>query len=160
MPKSSFFYTFFILLFLTGCIGKYQIEKSVTCKVVIKNEKFAIADMGFLKESGNYKNLQILTAGKVVLNIELSRSFACINGRCTTREDFNRRFFKKEHYKKIMDDILNGYPIYKGMNMKKSFDGFIQKITGRDFSITYIIKGKSIYFRDVMNKILIKIERI
>jgi hypothetical protein len=127
---------------------------------VIKTNQIAIADMGFLKESKGYKNLQIFTAGKAILSVELSNYFTCVNGTCTTKKDFNKRFFGVGHYKNIMDDILSGKPIYNRKNLKSNSKGFMQIIENKNFDITYRVDFKNIYFKDRLNGVLIKLERI
>ncbi|MDX1808504.1 MAG: hypothetical protein R3331_03080 [Sulfurospirillaceae bacterium] len=148
-----------VLLFFSGCAIKQDAILSYPYKIVVKTQNIGIADAGFLKKSSRYKNLQIFSAGSLVLNLKLSNK-ACLNGRCTTREDFNTKLFGYPYYKNIMDDILNKNQIYNGKNIKYIKDGFEQRIKSKNYDILYKIEDGNIYFKDRQNKVLIKLERI
>ncbi len=150
---------FVLILFLTSCAPKYNINFSAPYKIVIKTKDIAIADSGFIKKADNYKSIQIFSAGSLVLHVELTNR-ACINGHCTSRLDFNERFFGYTHYPNLLDDILDKKEIYGGIDKTKTEDGFEQNIKTKNYNIIYKVTNKSIYFRDKKNHILLKLNRL
>jgi len=150
----------FVLLFLfVGCSVKRNITFSLPYKVVIKTRNIAIADGGFLTKANNYKSLEVFSAGKIVLHIELNKN-ACINNFCTNRLDFNQRVFGYSYYKSFLDNILDKKEIYGGKNIIKTSDGFEQSIKTKDYDITYKIGRKNLYFKDKTNHVLLKLRRL
>ncbi len=158
MLKRVWFFVF-VLLFITGCAIKPHINFSQPYKIIIKTKNIAIADSGFVRKAQGYKSIEIFSAGVLALHVELSK-LACLNDSCTTREDFNRRFFGYKHYAKILDDILDKQPIYGGVNKIKIKYGFEQNIKTNRYDILYKVGKKSIYFKDRKNHILIKLKRL
>lgn len=148
-----------VLLLFTGCAIKRETVFSHPYKIVVKTRTIGIADAGFLRTSEGYKNLQIFSAGTLVFNLELSNN-ACLNGRCTTREDFNTKLFGYPYYEHIMDDVLSQKKIFNGENVTAIKNGFEQTVKSRHYDIFYKVDGKNIYFRDKVNNVLIKLERI
>ncbi len=152
--------SFLILsLFLVSCSLKHNINFSAPYKIVIKTQKIAIADSGFIKKADGYKSIEIFSAGILALHVELGVD-ACINGYCTDRLDFNKRFFGYKHYASLLDDILDKKEIYGGAGKTKTEDGFEQRLETKNYSIIYRVAVKSIYFKDSLNHILIKLKRL
>jgi len=149
----------FVLLFILGCTIKPHINFSQTYKIIIKTKNIAIADSGFVRKAQGYKSIEIFSAGVLALHVELGK-MACLNERCTTRDDFNRRFFGYKHYNKILDDILDKKAIYGGVDKIKTKDGFMQNIKTDRYDILYKVGKNSIYFKDKKNRILIKLIRL
>ena len=158
MLKNVWVFTF-VLLFVLGCTIKPHINFSQTYKIIIKTKNIAIADSGFVRKAQDYKSIEIFSAGVLALHVELAK-LACLNGSCTTRDDFNRRFFGYKHYDKILDDILDKKAIYSGVDKIKTKDGFMQNIKTDRYDILYKVSKNSIYFKDKKNHILIKLIRL
>lgn len=148
-----------IFLFILGCVIKPDINFSEPYKIIIKTKNIAIADSGFVRKAQGYKSIEIFSAGVLALHVELGKT-ACLNGSCTTREDFNRRFFGYKHYSKILDDILDKKALYDGIDKVKTKDGFRQNIKTDRYNILYKVDKNSIYFKDRKNHILIKLIRL
>ncbi len=156
--KTSFI-VLFVLVFWTGCSLKQQITFSEPYKIVIKTHNIAIADSGFIKKADGYKSIEIFTVGTLALHVELGNN-ACVNGYCTDKIDFNKRFFGYKHYAGLLDDILDKKEIYNGINKVDTKDGFTQRIKTKRYDIIYKVTGKTVYFRDKQNHILIKLTRL
>ncbi len=148
-----------VLLFFAACSQKYNINFSAPYIIVIKTKNIAIADSGFLKKAQNYKSLQIFSAGKILLNVELSNN-ACLDGHCTTKSDFNERLFGYRYYDNLLDNILDKRAIYDAKNIVYKKDGFEQKIKTKSYNIIYKVDEGSIYFKDKKNHVLIKLRRL
>jgi len=157
MPKQLLLV--FTLLLLSGCALKEESIQTHSYKIVVKTKTIRIADAGFLKQSPGYQSLQIFTAGTAILRVELSDR-ACLNGRCTTREDFNTRLFGYAYYKNIMDDILSQRPLYNKKHLVKIDGGFKQQIQSKYYDIFYRVQNENVYFKDTLNHVLIKLQRI
>jgi len=149
----------FAVLFFTSCSLKRNINFSAPYKIVIKTQKIAIADSGFVRKADGYKSIEIFTTGFLALHVELGVD-ACINGYCTDRLDFNKRFFGYKHYKSLLDDILDKKEIYGGVDKIKTKDGFEQRVERKKYNIIYRVSDKKIYFKDRINHILIKLTRL
>ncbi len=148
-----------ILFFVVGCSQKRDINFSQPYKIVLKTKDLAIADGGFLTKADNYKSIEVFSAGKILLHIELDSS-ACINGSCTNRLDFNSRVFGYSYYKSFLDDLLDKKAIYNGVNKMKINGGFEQKIKTKGYDILYRVTDKTTYFKDRQNHILIKLKKL
>ncbi|SFV59476.1 Putative lipoprotein [hydrothermal vent metagenome] len=155
----NLFIVFCTLLFLAGCSIKHQINFSAPYLIVIKTKDIAMADSGFVKKADGYKSIEIFTLGKLTLHVEIGND-ACINGYCTDRIDFNRRFFGYQYYANLLDDILDRSYIYAGVGKIETQDGFLQKIKTKNYDIIYRVTDKTTYFKDRKNHILIKLTRL
>jgi hypothetical protein len=149
--------TVFLLFF--GCAPKIDYTKSQSYFVVVKNPQIAIADTGFIKKNSNTLNLQVFSAGTVVLELLVSDD-VCINSLCLSPREFNKRFFGFEHYKGFMKNLLNFQPIYNRKNLQQLANGFTQNLKTNNYNISYRVKNRTLYFKDKNNKILIKLRKL
>lgn len=145
------------LLLLSGCTVKPQITTSEPYLISIKNAQMAISDTGFINFGKDYANVQIFSAGAVLFNLEVSDE-VCVDGKCTSREQFNKLFFNNEHYATLIDDILNMLPIYQSINIVILENGFKQEIILPKSHILYHVVNHSVTFRDNLNGIMIKLK--
>ncbi len=157
--KKSLHVMVFILFLLSGCTTKIPITSSDTYLISIKNKQMALSDTGFLNHGKDYINVQILSAGAVLFNLEVQDN-VCLDGRCTSRMEFNKRFFDYPHYEAIISDILEMKPLYQGKNKVIIDDGFEQDIDLIESHISYKVQYKSLTFRDSKNGILIKLKEL
>lgn len=149
----------FLLLLLSGCATKMSITSSNTYLVSIKNKQIAFSDTGFLNYGKEYANLQILSAGTALFNLEVSQS-VCLDGKCTDHLSFNKLFFNQEHYEGMIGELLMMKPIYDGQNCVITNDGFEQKIDLPNSHIIYTVHQKNLYFKDSKNGILMKLKEL
>ena len=145
------------LLFLSGCATKPMISTSEAYLISIKNSQMVLSDTGFVNLGTAYANVQIFSAGAVLFSLEV-RDAVCVDGKCTSREQFNGLFFNHEHYATLIDDILNMLPIYQSKNIIKLENGFKQEIILPKSHILYHVVNHSVTFRDTINGILIKLK--
>ena len=150
-----------ILLFFFGCAVKPEIEKSQSCLVIFKTKKFAYQDMGFLKKASGFLNLQIFTMGNLLVNLTIDKrdDRVCINRYCFDKDVFNEKYLSSYYPHDILENILNAKVIFKGKNLKKRKNGFIQKINeSNKYDIKYIVTKNKIFFKDRFNKIILIIK--
>ncbi|MDR0407936.1 MAG: hypothetical protein LBH45_03310 [Campylobacteraceae bacterium] len=150
-----------IAFFFSACSIKEQtIEASQPITLIIKAPYVKLSGVGFHKTGGRYTNLQIFSAGIVMLDYKSANSI-CVNSRCMTRGIFNENLFLYPHYDELIDDILAQRPLYKSQNLIKTESGFSQHITKAGaFDIVYEVNGTSATFNDLQNAIMIQITKI
>ncbi len=132
------------------------------CKVTMKTRKFAFSDTGFMNVYNNLINLQVFSMGKVVLDmtVSLNDDEICVGSLCNTKHGFNQTFLTGLYPDTLVENILRSKPIMRGKNLKKMTKGFIQKIVTAKYSIKYKIWPGNIYFKDIKNRIIIKIRKL
>ena len=131
--KKSLHVMMFFLLLLTGCATKVPITSSDTYLISIKNKQIALSDTGFINHGKGYTNVQIFSAGAVLFNLEVQDD-VCLDGRCTSRIEFNKLFFEHPHYEAMISDVLEMKPLYDGKNKVTIEGGFEQEL---DFPNSY-----------------------
>lgn len=157
--KKNIILSIMICLLLASCVVKEPIIKTYPITLSIKSPEFKLIGNGFYRAGKNYTNLQLYSAGQLILNYE-SNSFSCINSDCVPKSTFNKKIFYNTHYGKIMDDILAGRAIYDSKNIEKYNFGFKQKIFKKDnYDIEYIVEQEMIVFADSMHNVTIQIRR-
>lgn len=144
-------------IFLAGCSTKHAVHLSEPYLITIKTPQMAFSDTGFLNQGDNYTQLQIFSAGSVLLNLEMSESI-CLDGSCFDRLTFNKRFFGAEHYETLLSDIVYKKPLFNGINAIQTPAGFSQTITLEEATIVYSVEGDIRFFKDTKNGILIRLK--
>ena len=154
-------YKFFlvILLFFTGCAYKTPYTSSKPYYIVIKNSQMAVAATGFIKKDDSRLNLQLFSAGTVLLDLHVEES-VCLSYTCMSKESFNREFFGVNHYEGFIEELFNFQPIYSKKNLKKYKAGFEQKLKSKSYDITYKVENGNLYFKDSKNRVLIKMKEL
>ncbi|MCI6989011.1 MAG: hypothetical protein MR902_05495 [Campylobacter sp.] len=148
------FIVVFAILF-AGCVQKTP-QSSTGLKFTIISPMVKISDMGFLHRYKNEINLQIYSSGVSVLNLYLKEK-VCMNGACDDEMVFNSKFFKREHYRGFLGEILSAKPIYDGRNLQKSDCGFTQIISD---DIKYSVCNDEVSFKDAKFNIKINYKEI
>ena len=153
------FLSFIVVMFFVACSYRPEIEKSQSATFVFKTKKVKLSDAGFIRSNNNYINVQIFTAGNLVLDLQINEDI-CLNGPCYKREYFNTLFFGRLHYPNFLDDLLHFQPIYEKKNLKITVDGFSQTLHVNGDELSYMVDKSGMVFRDRAKKILIKIRNI
>lgn len=148
---------FALSIILCGCSVKQEIHSSKPYLITIKTPQMAFSDAGFLNQGNNYTQLQIFSAGTLLLNLEMSES-VCLDGSCLNKLSFNKRFFGTEHYESILNDIVHKKPLFNGVNYLKTATGFSQEIDSKEASIVYKVEGDIRFFKDTKNGVLIRLK--
>jgi len=145
-----------ILIVFGGCSIKHQITQSEPYLITIKTPQMAFSDTGFLNQADNYTQLQIFSAGTLLLNLEMQESI-CLDGTCMDALAFNNRFFGTEHYAQLLHDIVHKKPLYEGRNYSKTDSGFTQDILLPSAHILYRVEGDVRTFKEAQHSILIRL---
>jgi len=154
-----YFFTCMIFFLFIGCSQKEVYTSSDAYFVVIKNSKIAIGDTGFIKNNKDSLNLQVFSVASVIFELVL-KDDVCVNSLCLNKTSFNEEFFGTKHYENFVDELFHFKPIYNEKNIQKTKNGFTQYIKTKDFDISYKVEGKTLYFKDRKNKILIKLRKL
>ena len=157
--KKSLHVMIVMILLLSGCATKTPIISSDTYLITIKNKQMAVSDTGFLNHGKDYVNVEIFSAGAVLFNLEVQDD-VCLEGRCTSRIEFNKLFFEYPHYEAMINDVLEMKPLYDGKNKVTIEGGFEQELDLLGSYISYKVQGKSLSFKDSKNGILIKLKEL
>ncbi|RUM66978.1 MAG: hypothetical protein DSZ06_02265 [Sulfurospirillum sp.] len=125
----------------------------------LKTKKFAYSDAAFMQEENGVIDLQILSAGKPLVTLKIS-SDVCVNHNCISKEEFNQDYLSSAYPAELINNVLTKQPIMGGRNLRRITGGFMQKINTPEYSIRYKTTPGSIYFKDMKNKIVIKLRRL
>lgn len=158
------FFSIFLVLFLSACSTPAILENktisSQSAVILLKSDKLKFNDTGFIniKEDGTTQ-AKIFTAGVEVLKMDFN-SHICLNDICYSQEAFNKEYLSEYYPKDILKNIFNGEEILNSQNIKRYNDYYTQEIVKVDYNIFYKVSKNEIYFKDIKNKILIKISKI
>ncbi len=136
-------------------------EYSKSYKVTMKTKKFAFSDTGFLVKTSDMLRLNVLAMGNPVLDLKIKNTDdICVGSLCNTKHGFNQSFLVGEYPDDMIENVLTSKPIFEGKNLKKTKNGFVQKIETKNYKIKYQISRGNIYFKDKQNKIIIKLKEL
>ena len=143
------------MLFFSACSVK-NYEHTFAKIVIIQSPKLKFADLGYLRHSGESLELELFVAGRAIEKIRLNH-LVCTSEGCMSKSSFNRDYLSAHYPDDILQNILLGHPIYEGKNRVQTQDGFEQSIETGHVEITYKVNPHAVFFKDKMNKIIIKI---
>ena len=127
----------------------------------LKTKKFAFSDAGFLKSEEGRTDLQIFAVGKPLLKLKILESDdICVNQLCNTKHGFNQSYLSGAYPDDLLENVLHARPIFNSQNLKETTNGFMQRIENSQYNIKYKIVPGMIYFKDVKNKIIIKLKAL
>jgi len=150
-----------VILLINACAPKeYTKEESVF--ILFKTPSFKHADLGFIYDNEKEMKIEIYGSGQVVMTLEISETSVCMSlFECMGKKSFNRLVLNKNYPETILADIFRGMPIFNGKDLKKTRNGFTQKLSqAGKYKINYSVLNKQIIFRDTINDILIKVKRL
>jgi len=147
-----------IIALFEGC-SSLQVKKEESAFIVMKTKTFKYADMGFITIGSSYVNVEIYGVGQALMALEINSMNVCMSTfECMEKKDFNKEILHDSYPETLLENIFRAKPIFSKKNLKKTSNGFTQKILkDKIYDITYTIKGRERIFRDKINKILIKV---
>ncbi len=148
-------FVFFVWLFM-GCSVHYTHHQAKM--IIFKTAHFAYADAGFIHDNGSEVKLEILEGGHPAFILTLGRKI-CKDGVCLKKSRFIHKELSAYYDEDILEQIFLAKPIFKGKNLLKTPQGFRQKLVKEGaYDINYEVSQESIYFKDKIAHILIKIK--
>jgi hypothetical protein len=159
MTKYSQILLFLIFFVMSGCAIKEPKEQQSKF-ILMKTEQIKFADMGFIASFENRVNVQIYASGQAVSALDIFENKICLSAfECMSKQDFYKKIFGVGYPDDTLENIFLGKPIFNGLNLEKSSNGFTQKILQENkYDISYSVVNGDIGFNDKMHNILIKVE--
>ncbi len=156
--------SFFLLLMalgLSGCATK-EYTKQESIFIVFKTPTVKHADLGFIYANEEEMKIEMYSNGQAIMALEIGKETICMSLlECLDKKSFNAEILSEQYPLDILNHIFRGNPIYNGVNLVKTSNGFTQKIVkAGKYDIDYSILNKQIIFRDTINNILIKLKRL
>ncbi len=148
-----------LFLFFGGCSLR-QYQTSEPKLIVLKTKKLKFSDTGYVRSAGDAVEVELFSAGQAAGRISIDRLVCVDNEGCLNKGAFNAEYLSRYYPDAIMQHILLGKPIFGRQSLRRSMEGFEQRIENREVDITYRVGGGEIYFKDRKNRILIKIKTI
>jgi len=142
-------------------IGGETLNKSNSKSYVttFKTKQFSFSDAGFMRQEDGVIDLQILALGKPLLKMTISED-VCVDHFCRTKQEFNENYLSPDYPHDLINNVLTSQPIFGGENLRKTSNGFLQRIQSPLYDIKYKITPGSIYFKDLKNGIIIKLREL
>ena len=149
-------YLFVMVLFFYGCSVK-EYKNTQNKIIVIKSPKIKFADLGYIRNSDNAIELELFIAGKSIKKISINH-LICVDEGCMSKSGFNKDYLNASYPSDLMQNLLLAKPIYDGLALEKTDDGFLQNIKNEHVDIKYNVDSKTTFFKDRKNKIIFKIK--
>lgn len=153
-------YMIFILILIFGGCSSKVYEHTQTKIVTFKTQKIKFSDVGYVRHSDKSIELELFVAGKSIEKFSINHLVCTTKDGCMSKSSFNKEYLSGAYYDDILQDIVLGRPIYNGIAVQKSQDGFAQEIKGDDVEISYRVTFDAIFFRDRKNSIILNIKDI
>jgi hypothetical protein len=145
----------FILLFSACSVKDYEHTK--TKIIIIKSPKIKFSDLAYIRNNQDTLELELFMAGKAIEKITINH-LICTSEGCLTKSGFNEDYLSEFYPEDTLQNILLAKMIYGGKNLLKTKDGFEQEIKTKDVDIKYLVKYRSVFFKDRKNNIILKIK--
>ncbi len=145
-----------LALFFSACSTK-NYERTQTKIITIKSPKIKYSDAGYLRNSGKSLELELFVAGKSIEKITINH-LICTSEGCKSKSSFNQEYLNGAYPEDTMQNMLLSHPIYGGVNMKKTAEGFEQKIKNAQVDISYRADAHGVFFKDRANDIIFNIK--
>lgn len=149
-----------LIFFLSAC-GTQPTMKESAAFIVFKTPTFKYADMGFVYENSKEVKAEIYGSGQALMSLRMSGDSVCMSLlACMPRKKFNQQVLAASYPDAILENIFRGKALFSGQNLKKTSNGFTQKIVKQNkYNIHYSVLNNEIIFHDTINKILVKVKK-
>lgn len=162
MKLCLYILSFILGLFLCACASKASFNSSKAVFVSLKSPQVRFAEAGFLYHNKQNTKIEIYKLAQPFFTLDIRDKKICVNKYCTSKTNFNKKFFQNAHYDEIISDIINAKALYRGLNFKQQDCGFEQNLTSKSdkFAISYKVCNDEVFFEDSKNKITFSLKRI
>lgn len=154
----------FVLGFLLcSCsVSKATFSSSKAVFVTLNSPQIKFSEPGFLYQNEEGTKLEIYKLAQPFFTLDIRKSKVCVNKYCTSKANFNNKFFQNAHYDEFISDIISGRALYRGLNLEQNSCGFEQSLISKSgkFSITYRVCNGEVFFEDSKKKINFSLKRI
>jgi hypothetical protein len=147
-------------LFISGCSVKHYTQ-SATKLLILKTPKIRFSDIAYIRHNQDGAiELELYVAGQMVNRFSINHLICVENVGCMGKASFNESYLTSSYPDTLLQNILLGKKIYKGLHVKQKKEGFFQLIKTKKVNIVYKVTHNQIYFKDRYNHILIKIKDV
>ena len=148
-----------VFFFIIGCAKPDVSSRSAIVTFMAKGIK--VHDTAFVATDGKETSIQVYSAGNLVLDIT-SASMVCINSLCLSDDEFCSKYLSEHYPKRLINTIVSKKRLnMDGIETIEYPGGFEQSIYEREkYDIRYSVKKDEVFFKDSMNRIVIKIKDI
>jgi len=149
-----------MILTFTGCTIKKPMQQK-SAFITLKTPEIRYADMGFVYEYTDSLKVQIYSNAQPVVSLDMYKDRICMSlFECMNKSDFYRKVFHVSYPDDTLEQIFLSKPIFGGLNLIKTSNGFTQNIFNPDqYSISYEISDGKVSFHDKINQIIIKVQQ-
>ncbi len=148
-----------LIIVMSGCSTKEYISNTPKL-LILKTPKIKFSDIAYIHKNNESVKVDLYMAGQVVKSIEIARLICVSKEGCISKSLFNKLYLNSAYPDTIMKNLFLSRPIYKGINLHSTQEGFIQEVNDSEVSIQYTVTPHATVFRDRKNHILIKIKDI
>ncbi len=158
MKYSTLWASLIALLIFSGCtVKKYEISEPKI--ITFKMEKLRFNDLGYIRQNGDAIQVELFSAGQAVERFEINH-LVCISDGCMSKSSFNSDYLNAAYPDELMQNVLLGRKIFDGQNLVENGYGFEQRLESEAYAITYRVNSNETYFKDRLNKIMIRIKNV
>lgn len=157
-----YFLSLILVLLFCACSSKTSFTSSKAVFVTLNSPQIKFSEPGFLYQNEEGAKLEIYKLAQPFFTLDIRTTKICVNKYCTSKANFNNKFFQNAHYDEFINDIINAKPLYGGINFDQKPCGFEQVLISRSgkFSITYRVCNDEVFFEDSKKKINFSLKRI
>jgi hypothetical protein len=145
-----------LVFLMSGCSTKH-FSISEPKILTLKTPKIKYADVGYIRYEGDAVQVELFIAGVSIEKITIDDG-VCVSAGCMSEEQFTREYLNANYPNDTMRRILQNSDIFGGMGKSETCGGVrFQTIRNDMVDITYRREEGEISFKDMRNKIMIKI---
>jgi hypothetical protein len=160
MIRHSFLLSLLLLIIFSGCYVKPKIYNSNSYLFLFKSKSIKFYDTSYVLFGKNFLEVNVYNLANKVASITIREDKICLEHICYSKHEFNSRFLTPFYNDELLENIIQFKPIYSGLNLEKNDMLSIQKIKNKNVDIMYEIKNSIVKFKDIKNRITIKMEKI
>ncbi len=155
MKKFFTLWVSMVVLFSGCAIKEYAINEPKL--VIFKTPKFRFSDTGYIRRNGDALQLELYSSGIPVKRFEINHLICVDNEGCMRKSSFNAAYLSVDYPDDFLLHVSTGSPIFNGINLLKTSEGFEQHLFVNGAEIIYRVSLHEIYFKDNKNQILIQL---
>jgi|GEM_PF-401803 hypothetical protein len=151
-----------ILSLLLGACSSLSNGKNVaTAYILWKSPSLKFADQAFIYDENDSVVMEIYSSAAAIGKLKITPQKVCKSLLCQSASSFNEEFLCAYYPPNTLFSIVKGREIFAGMGKKSVEGGFVQKVTLESkYDIEYRVLNSEVNFRDKINDITIKIEKM
>jgi hypothetical protein len=127
---------------------------------LFKSNQIKFYDTSYVLLGDDFMEINVFNTAKQIASITIWDESICLDSLCLDKHSFNTKFLNRNYPDNLLENIIKFRPIYSGRNLEKNGILTTQKIIDNSVNIIYTINDREVYFRDIKNRIKIKMEKL